>query len=90
MKTTYCRIDLVPFQFWAAYFGCDGQYKDSVQQCIEQIDVIKRLVEMYPDDLTFVTDADGLYPIFIKDIWGSKICKLKASSKRCPRARSRA
>ena len=73
---------MVPFQFWAAYFGCDGQYKDSVQQCIEQIDVIKRLVEMYPDDLTFVTDADGLYPIFIKDKWGSKICKLKASSKR--------
>ena len=39
--------------------GCDSQYKDSVQLFIEQIDVIKRLVNDYPDDLQFVTDAAG-------------------------------
>ena len=39
--------------------GCDSQYKDSVQLFLEQIDVIKRLVNDYPDDLQFVTDAAG-------------------------------
>ena len=39
--------------------GCDSQYKDAVQLFIEQIDVIKRLVNDYPNDLKFVTDAAG-------------------------------
>ena len=39
--------------------GCDSQYKDSVQLFIEQIDVIKRLANDYPNDLKFVTDAAG-------------------------------
>ena len=36
--------------------------KDSVEQTIEQIDVIKRLTETYPDDLQFATSADGKIP----------------------------
>ena len=39
--------------------GCSSQYKDAVQLFLEQIDVIKRLVTAYPDDLQFVTDAAG-------------------------------
>ena len=39
--------------------GCDSQFKDSVQLFIEQIDVIKRLANDYPNDLKFVTDAAG-------------------------------
>ena len=46
-------------QFWAAYAGCDVQFKDSVRTFTEQIDVIKRLVKKYPDDLEFVTTAAG-------------------------------
>ena len=46
-------------QFWSAYASCGAQYIDAVQQFIEQIDVIKRLAMDYPDDLTFVTTAQG-------------------------------
>ncbi len=48
-------------QFWAAYFGCHTQHLDAVHQCLEQIDVIRRLVEMNPNDMSLVTDADGTY-----------------------------
>ncbi len=55
------RLELgkVGGQFWAAYFDCDSQFRDAVQQCLEQIDVTKRLVELNPDKMVFVTDADG-------------------------------
>ena len=39
--------------------GCDSQYKDAVPLFLEQIDIIKRLVIDYPNDLQFVTDAAG-------------------------------
>jgi len=38
-------------QFWVAYVSCATQYKDSLAKTLEQIDVIKRLVEKYPQDL---------------------------------------
>ena len=46
-------------QFWSAFVGCNAQFKDAVQLFIEQIDVIKRLVAAYPNDMTFVTTAAG-------------------------------
>ena len=45
------------FQFWSAYMSCNSQYKDAIQIALEQIDVIKRLVTDYPDDLAFCTSA---------------------------------
>lgn len=39
--------------------SCNTQYKDAVAATLEQIDVIKRLVDEYPDELEFVTTADG-------------------------------
>ncbi|XP_042210732.1 dipeptidase 1-like isoform X2 [Homarus americanus] len=47
-------------QFWSAWVPNDSQYKNAVTQTLEQIDVIKRLVDRYPDDLQFVTTADGI------------------------------
>ncbi|CAK9810915.1 Dipeptidase 1 [Anthophora quadrimaculata] len=47
-------------QFWAAYVDCSSQYKDAVQLTLRQIDVIKRLVAKYPDDLEFVTEANNI------------------------------
>ena len=49
----------ISFQFWASYASCSSQYADAVQIFLEQIDVIKRLTEEYPDDMVFITDADG-------------------------------
>ena len=39
--------------------SCGAQYIDAVQLFIEQIDVIKRLAADYPEDMTFVTTAEG-------------------------------
>ncbi len=45
-------------QFWAAYVGCDSQYKDAIQLTLEQADVIRRMAEAYPNDMAFCTTAD--------------------------------
>jgi len=47
-------------QFWAAYTSCSTQSKDSIRNALEQIDVIKRMVEAYSDTFKFVTTADGI------------------------------
>lgn len=49
------------FQFWVAYVGCNSNYKDAVELTLDQIDVIKRLVAMNPNDLKLVTTANGTY-----------------------------
>ena len=46
-------------QFWSAYISCRSQYKDATQVALEQIDVIKRLIEMNSNEMAFVTDAQG-------------------------------
>jgi len=45
------------FQFWVAYTSCESQYKDSVQLTLRQIDVIRRLIQRYPNNLQLVTVA---------------------------------
>lgn len=47
-------------QFWVAYVRCDSNYKDAVRHTMEQIDVIHRMMEMYPEDLTFCRTADEI------------------------------
>ena len=46
-------------QFWSSYIGCDASHKDAVQLFMEQVDVTKRLVSDNPDDMVFVTSAQG-------------------------------
>lgn len=53
------RKGRVGAQFWSAYVSCGSQYKDAVQLFMEQIDVIKRLVNEYPNDLQFATSTQG-------------------------------
>ncbi|XP_024080823.1 dipeptidase 1-like isoform X2 [Cimex lectularius] len=47
-------------QFWSAYVPCGAQQKDAVQIAMEQIDVIKRLTQIYSQDLQFVTTVAGI------------------------------
>lgn len=49
-------------QFWVAYVDCRSQYKDSVQLTLRQIDVIKRLIKKYPENLALVKRADDIMP----------------------------
>jgi len=47
-------------QFWAAYVPCGSQYLDAVKQTLEQIDLIKRMVDRYSNYLRLATDAKGM------------------------------
>ncbi len=44
---------------WSCYAPCSSQHLDAVQIAVEQIDVIRRLVEKYPLYLSLVSSADG-------------------------------
>ncbi|XP_022915399.1 dipeptidase 1-like isoform X2 [Onthophagus taurus] len=66
------RKGQVGAQFWVAYVSCQVQYKDALGKTLEQIDVIKRLVKRYPDDMEFVTTSDGI----LKAVENGKIASL--------------
>lgn len=51
-------------QFWVAYTSCTTNYKDAVERTMEQIDVIKRLVKKYPNDMMYATTADQIFEAF--------------------------
>lgn len=58
-KHTLTHIPFLFIQFWAAYVPCEAQYKDAVQQTLEQIDLIIRLTNKYSNQLTICTSASG-------------------------------
>jgi membrane dipeptidase len=59
--------------FWSAFADCNSQHKDAVSQTMEQIDVIKRLVDMYSNDLRLVSTANGLEAAIEAGVIGSVI-----------------
>ncbi|KAI9531854.1 dipeptidase 1 (renal) [Dissostichus eleginoides] len=46
-------------QFWSAFVPCDSQYKDAVRQTLEQIDVVHRMCQKYPETFMFATSSHG-------------------------------
>lgn len=56
-----CRRRLFLEQFWSAYAPCSSQHLDAVQLTVEQIDLIRRIVRLYPQHMSFVTSAEGSY-----------------------------
>nr|XP_027235558.1 dipeptidase 1-like [Penaeus vannamei] len=54
------RAGQVGAQFWSAYVPCRSQYKNALTQTLEQIDVIHRLVDKFPEDLQLVTSSEGI------------------------------
>lgn len=46
-------------QFWSAYTPCNTQNKDAVKRTLEQIDVIHRMCQMYPETFLCVTSSQG-------------------------------
>lgn len=49
----------MPLKFWSVYVPCGAQYLDAVKQTLEQIDLIKRMVDRYSDYLRLAVDAKG-------------------------------
>ena len=47
-------------QFWSAYMPCHTQLTDATRTFIEQMDVIKRFVQQYPQVFKFATSADDI------------------------------
>uniref|UniRef100_A0A8D2JEA6 Dipeptidase n=1 Tax=Varanus komodoensis TaxID=61221 RepID=A0A8D2JEA6_VARKO len=58
------RAGHVGAQFWAAYVPCETQNKDAVRRTLEQIDVIQRMCQRYPDVFECVTDSAGIERAF--------------------------
>lgn len=51
-------------QFWSAYVPCDTQYKDAVRQTLEQIDVVHRMCNKYPDTFRFAVESKDIEEAF--------------------------
>ncbi|XP_008308244.2 dipeptidase 1 [Cynoglossus semilaevis] len=51
-------------QFWSAYVPCDTQFKDAVRQTLEQIDVVHRMCQKYPDTFMFATSSQDILTAF--------------------------
>ncbi|XP_040266553.1 dipeptidase 1 [Bufo bufo] len=58
------REGKVGAQFWAAYVPCDTQGKDAVKRTLEQIDVVNRMCEEYPEAFLCVNSAAGIEEAF--------------------------
>nr|XP_035137722.1 dipeptidase 1 isoform X2 [Callithrix jacchus] len=58
------RAGFVGGQFWSVYTPCDTQNKDAVRRTLEQIDVVQRMCQMYPDTFVCVTSSEGIRNAF--------------------------
>lgn len=57
------RAGLLGAQFWSAYVPCKAQHLDAVQITLEQIDVIRRLVDYNSQHLALVRSSSELLNI---------------------------
>ncbi|XP_032365423.1 dipeptidase 1 [Etheostoma spectabile] len=69
LETTHTNIPKIKkgrlgAQFWSAYVPCETQYKDAVRQTLEQIDVIHRMCEKYPETFMFATSSQDIIEAF--------------------------
>uniref|UniRef100_A0A8D1PRW9 Dipeptidase n=1 Tax=Sus scrofa TaxID=9823 RepID=A0A8D1PRW9_PIG len=53
------KAGFVGGQFWSAYVPCDTQNRDAVKRTLEQIDVIQRMCQAYPETFACVTSSTG-------------------------------
>lgn len=60
------RAGFVGGQFWSAYMPCDTQNKDAVKRILEQIDVIHRMCQLYPETFECVTNSSDILQAFQK------------------------
>jgi len=51
------RKGMVGGQFWSTFIKCNTQYLDAVERNLEQMDVVYKLVEMYPEDFALATTS---------------------------------
>jgi len=54
------KIGRVGAQYWSVYVPASLSEPEAVQMTMEQIDVMRRLIDLYPDELAYVETADQL------------------------------
>ena len=54
------RKGRVGAQYWSVYVPANLTEAEAVQMTMEQIDVTKRLIDRFPDDLAFAETADDV------------------------------
>ncbi|CAL8381239.1 unnamed protein product [Arctogadus glacialis] len=69
LNTTHTNIPKIKAgklgaQFWSAFVPCDTQYKDAVRQTLEQIDVIHRMCQKYPETFRFTASSQEIRAAF--------------------------
>ncbi|XP_054465497.1 dipeptidase 1 [Anoplopoma fimbria] len=69
LETTHTNIPKIKegrlgAQFWSAYVPCETQYKDAVRQTLEQIDVVHRMCQKYPEVFMFATSSQDIMEAF--------------------------
>ncbi|XP_027600374.1 dipeptidase 1 isoform X1 [Pipra filicauda] len=52
-------------QFWSVYVPCETQNRDAVKRTLEQIDVVQRMCDLYPETFECVTDSAGIRNAFL-------------------------
>ena len=74
---------LLFLQLWVAYAPCGSQHKDAVQVTLEQIDLIKRFINQYPNHLRFVNDSAGNHLLPLEGpTWRWRVSEKKERSPR--------
>ncbi|XP_030811907.1 dipeptidase 1 isoform X2 [Camarhynchus parvulus] len=58
------HTDGVPGQFWSVFVPCETQNKDAVRRTLEQMDVVQRMCDLYPETFSCVTDSSGIREAF--------------------------
>ncbi|XP_021076393.1 dipeptidase 1 [Mus pahari] len=58
------KAGFVGGQFWSAYMPCGTQNKDAVKRVLEQIDVIHRMCQLYPETFMCVTNSSDILQAF--------------------------
>nr|XP_044990707.1 dipeptidase 1 [Jaculus jaculus] len=58
------KAGFVGGQFWSAYVPCDTQNKDAVKRTLEQMDVVHRMCQLYPETFLCVTNSAGIQQAF--------------------------
>ncbi|XP_048210867.1 dipeptidase 1 [Perognathus longimembris pacificus] len=58
------KAGFVGGQFWSAYMPCDTQNQDAVKRTLEQIDVIHRMCQLYPETFQCVTSSADIQKAF--------------------------
>lgn len=69
LQTTHTNIPKIKegrlgAQFWSAFVPCESQYKDAVRQTLEQIDVVHRMCQKYPETFMFASSSEEIMDAF--------------------------